>query len=95
MWGDGFLGSGESGVAVVAAELADGKHSLFSFVSDDLIRRGVRADHVIREVAARVGGKGGGRPHIAQAGVSDPAVLDEALVSGEAVVRRLVGTGVA
>jgi alanyl-tRNA synthetase len=76
---------------VLAAESADGKHSLYSFVSDDLIRRGVRADLVIREVAHRVGGKGGGRPHMAQAGVADPAGLDDALASGEAVVRRLAG----
>ena len=94
-WGDGFLGSGRSGVAVVAAESGDGRHSLFSFVTDDLIRRGVRADLVIREVAGRVGGRGGGRPHMAQAGVADPAALDEALVSGEAVVRRLAGASAA
>jgi alanyl-tRNA synthetase len=93
-WGDAFLGS-KSGVAVLAAESGDGKHSLFGFVSDDLIRRGVRADLVIREVAARVGGKGGGRPHMAQGGVADPSALDDALVSGEAVVRRLVGEGAA
>ena len=94
-WGDGFLGSGRSGVAVVAAESGDGRHNLFSFVTDDLIRRGVRADLVIREVAGRVGGRGGGRPHMAQAGVADPAALDEALVSGEAVVRRLAGASAA
>ena len=88
-WGDQFLGSGRSAVAVVAAESAEGKHSLFTFVTDDLIRRGVRADLLIREVAGRVGGKGGGRPHMAQAGVADPTALDEALVSGEAVVRTL------
>jgi alanyl-tRNA synthetase len=94
-WGDAFLGSGKSGVAVVAAESGDGKHSLFGFVSDDLIRRGVRADVVIREVSGRVGGKGGGRPHMAQGGVADPSALDDALVSGEAVVRRLVGASAA
>jgi alanyl-tRNA synthetase len=88
-WGDAFLASGRSCVAVLATESADGKHSLYVFVSDDLIRRGVRADLVIRELAARVGGKGGGRPHMAQAGVADPAGLDEALVSGAAVVRKL------
>ncbi len=90
-WGDGFLSSGQSGVVVVAAEAGDGTHSLFSFVSDDLIRRGVRADLLIREVAGRVGGKGGGRPHMAQAGVGDPSELNDALISGEAVVRRLAG----
>ncbi|MSR36070.1 MAG: alanine--tRNA ligase [Gemmatimonadetes bacterium] len=94
-WGDAFLGSGKSGVAVVAAEAGDGKHSLFGFVSDDLIRRGVRADLLIREVAGRVGGKGGGRPHMAQGGVADPTGLDDALVSGEAVVRRLAGASAA
>ena len=80
---------------MVAAESADGKHSLYTFVSDDLIQRGVRADALIREVATRVGGKGGGRPHMAQAGVSDPAGLDDALVSGEAVVRRLAESSAA
>ena len=94
-WGDGFLASGRSGVAVVAAESGDGTHSLFTFVTDDLIRRGVRADLLVREVARQVGGKGGGRPHMAQAGVANPAALDEALISGEAVVRRLAGASTA
>jgi alanyl-tRNA synthetase len=94
-WGDGFLASGRTGAAVVAAESADGRHSLFGFVSDDLIRRGVRADLLIREIAGRVGGKGGGRPHLAQGGVGDPSGLDEALVAGEAVVRRLAGASAA
>ena len=74
---------------MLTAESVDGKHSLYAFATDDLIRRGVRADLLIRELAAVVGGKGGGRPHMAQAGVADPARLDEALVAGEAVVRRL------
>jgi len=94
-WGDGFLGSGRSGVAVVAAESGDGTHSLFTFVTDDLIRRGERADLLVREVAEQVGGKGGGRPHMAQAGVADPTALDEALISGEEVVRRLAGVSAA
>jgi alanyl-tRNA synthetase len=88
-WGDGFLAEVGSGVAVVAAELPDDKYGLFSFVSDDLISLGVRADEVIREVAAVVGGRGGGRPHLAQGGVGDPERLDEALARGESVVRRL------
>ncbi len=94
-WGDGFTGTVGSGVAVVAAETGDGKHSLFTFVTDDLIQKGVRADALVREVASRVGGKGGGRPHMAQAGVGDPSGLDAALASGEAVVRRLVGESAA
>ena len=88
-WGDTFLTESQSGVAVVAAELPDGEHTLFAFVTDDLIDRGVRADEIVREVAVVVGGRGGGRPHMAQAGVEDPSRLDEALRIGLDVTERL------
>jgi alanyl-tRNA synthetase len=71
------------------------KAALFAFVTDDLIRRGVRADALVREVAAIVGGKGGGRPHMAQAGVEDPSKLDEALSAGATAVRELLSAGAA
>jgi len=89
-WGDGYRGGGAGRVAVVAAELPEGKTTLFVFVSDDLIARGVRADSLIREVAERVGGKGGGRPHMAQAGVGDPSLLDDALMAGPEILERLM-----
>ncbi len=89
-WGDAFLASGRGGVAVVGAELPGGKLTLFAFVTDDLISRGVRADTLVNEVAAVVGGRGGGRAHLAQAGVEDPDRLDEALAVGAASVRRIL-----
>jgi alanyl-tRNA synthetase len=89
-WGDAFLSGGESGVAVLAAELPGDKQALFAFVTDDLISRGVRADTLVREVASLVGGRGGGRPHMAQAGVEDATRLDEALSSGVDTVRELL-----
>jgi len=88
-WGDAFLRAEASGVAVVSADLPEGKHTLFAFVTDDLITRGVRADVVVREIASVVGGRGGGRPHMAQAGVEDPERIDEALRMGREVVERL------
>jgi alanyl-tRNA synthetase len=91
-WGDAFLASGRSGVAVVGAEMPGDRRALFAFVTDDLISRGVRADAVVREVAAVVGGRGGGKPHLAQAGVEDAGRMDEALRMGAAVVRRLLET---
>jgi alanyl-tRNA synthetase len=94
-WGDAFLASGGSGVAVVGAELPGDKRTLFTFVTDDMISRGVRADAVVREVAALVGGRGGGRPHMAQAGVEDATRLDDALRAGADVVRRLLKDGAA
>jgi len=88
-WGDTFLTREASGVAVVSADLPEGKHTLFAFVTDDLIGRGVRADTIVREIASVVGGRGGGRPHMAQAGVEDPERIDEALRMGRDVVERL------
>jgi alanyl-tRNA synthetase len=88
-WGDTFLTREASGVAVVSADLPEGKHTLFAFVTDDLIGRGVRADAIVREIASVVGGRGGGRPHMAQAGVEDPERIDEALRMGRDVVERL------
>src|SRR5690606_37450846 len=78
-----------SGVAVLAARTGE-MASLFAVATDDLIQRGVRADRVVREVAAAAGGKGGGRPHMAQAGVGDPDRLPDALARVEEVVRSLL-----
>ncbi len=89
-WGDAFLSEG-SGVAVVAAELPEEKLTLFSFVSDDLIQKGIRADAVIRGVAAVAGGRGGGRPHLAQAGVSDRSRVGEALEALVPTIREILG----
>ncbi len=94
-WGDAFLSSAESGVAVLVAEMPGEKRALFAFVTDDLISRGVRADSVVREVAGLLGGKGGGRPHMAQAGVEDPTRIDEALALGVTKVRELLAAGAA
>ena len=88
-WGDRFRESGLVGVAVVDAQTPDGGHVLFAFATDSAIAAGIRADAVVREVAALVGGKGGGRPHMAQAGVADPDRLEEALRSGAGIVSSL------
>ena len=88
-WGDRFRESGTAGVAVVDARTPDGKHVLFAFATDSAIAAGIRADAIVREVAALVGGKGGGRPHMAQAGVADPDRLEEAVRSGAEIVANL------
>jgi alanyl-tRNA synthetase len=78
-----------SGVAVLSAAFAD-RTALFAVATDDVIGRGVRADAVIREVAAVAGGKGGGKPHMAQAGVGDPSRVPEALARVIEIVRPLL-----
>ncbi|MCY3548390.1 MAG: alanine--tRNA ligase [Gemmatimonadetes bacterium] len=90
-WGDAFRASEGAGVAVVVARMPDGKTSLFAFASDLAIAAGARADRVVREVAAAVGGSGGGRPHMAQAGVADVDGIADAVRDGAKVVAELVG----
>lgn len=90
VWGDGYREGGPRRVAVVAAEFPEDKHSILTFVSDDLVSQGIRADALVREIAAKVGGKGGGRPHMAQAGVGNPEGMEEALKAGVEILRTLL-----
>ncbi len=80
-----------SGVGVLGADFGDGKAALLVVVTDDLRERGLRADAIVRDIAAVVGGRGGGKPHMAQAGLPDAARLDEALAASEQVVRTAAG----
>jgi alanyl-tRNA synthetase len=90
--GDAIREKLESGVAVLSASFDDGKNSLLAVVTDDVRDRGLRADAIIREVAAVAGGRGGGKPHMAQAGVPDAAKLPEALAAVAGVVRSQLTT---
>jgi alanyl-tRNA synthetase len=76
----------QSGAAILAARVGE-RTALFAVVTDDLISKGVRADALLREVAARTGGSGGGRPHMAQGGVGDESKLDGALEHAVEIVR--------
>ena len=69
--GDEVRGELKSGVAFLFSNFENGKSALVSVVTDDLRERGLRADEMIREIAAAAGGKGGGKPHMAQAGIPD------------------------
>ncbi|MDQ3082352.1 MAG: DHHA1 domain-containing protein, partial [Gemmatimonadota bacterium] len=83
----------ESGVAVLSASFGDGKNSLIAMVTDDLRQRGLRADNIIRDVAAVAGGRGGGKPHMAQAGIPDAARLPDALAAVAGVVQAQLAAG--
>jgi alanyl-tRNA synthetase len=76
---------------IVLAAVDAGKVTLVSGVTKDLVKR-VHAGKLIAEVAAGVGGKGGGRPDMAQAGGKDPAALPAALEAVPAWVQQQVGT---
>jgi alanyl-tRNA synthetase len=89
--GDALREQMGSGVAALGATLADGKATLLVVATDDARERGARADAIVRELAAAAGGRGGGKPHMAQAGIPDPARLGDGLAALEGVVRSLVG----
>jgi alanyl-tRNA synthetase len=78
----------KSGVVALGAA-NDGKVSLLVVVTKDLITR-LKAGDLIKEMAAEVGGTGGGRPEMAQAGGKDPARLDVALEKVFGLVERML-----
>jgi alanyl-tRNA synthetase len=82
----GKLGSG----VVVLGAAAEGKVSLIVGVTKDLTAK-VQAGKIVGLLAAKVGGKGGGRPDLAEAGGSDVGALDAALASAKDVVGELLG----
>jgi alanyl-tRNA synthetase len=79
------IGSG----VVVLGSVCDGKVALIVGVTKDLTSR-VQAGKIIAEVAKKVGGSGGGRPDMAEAGGKDPSALDSALAESYTVVEKLI-----
>ena len=79
------IGSG----VVVLGSVADGKVAIIVGVTKDLVDR-VQAGKVVGQVAQKVGGKGGGRPDLAEAGGTEPGALDTALSESYAVVEGLL-----
>ena len=65
--------------ACVLASAAEGKVGLIAGGTDDAVAAGFSAGNIIREISALVGGRGGGKPNMAQAGGSDAAGIDAAL----------------
>jgi alanyl-tRNA synthetase len=63
----------------VLASVNDGRPALIAAVTDDLVKRGLNAVELVRLVAEPLGGSGGGRPTLAQAGGKDASHLAEAL----------------
>jgi alanyl-tRNA synthetase len=84
---DWFREKYASGICVLGAEMND-KPSLVVAVSSDLNKRGVDAGKLIRDIARVVGGGGGGKPTLAQAGGKDVSKLDEALHSAISEIER-------
>ena len=73
---------------VVIASVMDGKVSLMATATDEAQKKGAHAGNLIKAIAGLVGGGGGGRPNMAQAGGKNPAGIEEALKKAVEVVEE-------
>ena len=72
------------GIVVIASNV-DGKVNLMATATDAAMKAGAHAGNLIKEIAKLVGGGGGGRPNMAQAGGKDPAGIDAAIAKAKEV----------
>ncbi|MBQ8913412.1 MAG: alanine--tRNA ligase [Lachnospiraceae bacterium] len=79
--GDDMKAKIGSGVVILASE-AGGKVNLIVMATDDAVKNGAHAGNIIKKIAGFVGGGGGGRPNMAQAGGKDPSGIKDALNAG-------------
>ena len=70
---------------VVIASANDGKVNLIAMATDGAVKKGAHAGNLIKEVAPLVGGGGGGRPNMAQAGGKNPAGITDAIAKAKEV----------
>ena len=77
----------KSAVVVLGFE-ADGKATLLAGVTEDLVKRGIKAGDLVKAIAPIVDGGGGGRPDIAQAGGKSPEKIDDALAKARELIKE-------
>lgn len=77
--GDQLKKDTDDGVVVLASQV-DGKVNLMVMAGESAVKKGAHAGNIVKAVAGFVGGGGGGRPNMAQAGGKKPEGIDEALL---------------
>ncbi|MBC5668002.1 alanine--tRNA ligase [Eubacterium sp. AF15-50] len=78
------------GVVVLVSTTGD-KANVIVMADDDAISKGAHAGNMIKEIAKLVGGGGGGRPNMAQAGGKNPAGVDEAVAKAKEILEAQIG----
>lgn len=87
--GDNLKEKMGGGVVVIVSTTAD-KANVIVMADDDAISKGAHAGNMIKEIAKCVGGGGGGRPNMAQAGGKNPAGADEAVAKAKEILEQLL-----
>lgn len=80
--GDQLKKDTDDGVVVLASQV-DGKVNLMVMAGESAVKKGAHAGNIVKAVAGFVGGGGGGRPNMAQAGGKKPEGIDEALLAAK------------
>ena len=88
--GDELKASNDNAVAIIASSNG-AKATILAVCGKNAIAAGVKAGDVVREVAKKAGGSGGGRPDSAMAGAKDVSMLDEAIASTASIVKNILG----
>lgn len=73
---------------VVLASSSEGKVNLIAMATENAMSHGAHAGNLIKGIASKVGGGGGGRPNMAQAGGKNPAGIDDAILEAEKVLEN-------
>ncbi|MHC1784568.1 MAG: alanine--tRNA ligase [Anaerolineaceae bacterium] len=87
---DRFREKYPSGV-VVLGSVSKEQPILVAVVTDDLVKKGLHAGEIVKQAAVKIGGSGGGRPNLAQAGGKDASKLSEALDTVVPYVKAKMG----
>ncbi len=77
------------GVVVIASS-CDGKVNLIAMATDNAMAAGAHAGNLIKAIASKVGGGGGGRPNMAQAGGKNPAGIPDAIAEAKAALEGML-----
>lgn len=68
----------------------EGRVNMVAMATDEALKKGAHAGNLIKGIAALVGGGGGGRPNMAQAGGKNPAGIDKAIAETEKVLEEQI-----
>ena len=79
-----------NGIVILASDM-DGKVNLIVMATDDAVKKGAHAGNIIKAIAPIVGGGGGGRPNMAQAGGKDASKIADALSAGVDEAKKQLG----
>ncbi len=79
-----------SGVVVLASAMGSDKVNLIVTATDDIVKAGVHAGNIIKSAAPCVGGGGGGRPNMAQAGGKNPAGIEKAFETAKETLASML-----